>query len=122
MLLGGSITLVLVLLFGVLLGSLAQERSNAALLINAGLFVAVFAGGAVTGYRARHRPLMAGTLSASPAIVLAVIVQIVRWANDSGPVPWLGLPLAALLTASLGTLGGLLGARFSPIRRSLFND
>ncbi len=110
------------LILGVVLGSLIQERSNESLLINAGLFVAVFTGGVVTGYRSRYRPLMAGTLSASPAIALAVIVQIVRWVNDSGPVPWLGLPLAALLTASLGTLGGLLGARFSPLRHSLFNS
>ena len=119
---GGAVTLILVLIFGVVLGSLTQERSDLSVLINVGLFVSVVAGGVVAGYNARHRHLMTGTFSASPAIVLAIAVQTLRWLADSGPVPWLGLPLAALLTASLGTLGGLLGARFSPARRSLYID
>ncbi len=122
LILGGSVTLVFVLLFGVVLGSFTQERSNLALLLNVALFAAVFAGGGVAGYFARHRHLMTGTFSAAPAAVLALVVQIVRWLSDSEPVPWVGLPLVVMLTASVGTLGGWLGARFSPSRHSLYTD
>lgn len=118
---GGAVTLVSVLVLGVGVGSLTEERTSAALVINASLFAAVFTGGAVAGCLSRRRNLTAGALSAAPVATLAVLVQLVRRTSDSQPVPWLGLPLAVLLTASLGILGALLGSRFSSTRRSLYN-
>ncbi|HCB34093.1 MAG TPA: hypothetical protein DEP69_02680 [Acidimicrobiaceae bacterium] len=108
------------LVVGVGLGSIVAERSGQATLVNAALFAGVIAGGFVAGYGSRRSPLLAGTLASFPAAVAAVVVQLVRWAGDAGPVPLLGVALAVLLTASLGTLGGVLGRFRSPVRRSLY--
>jgi hypothetical protein len=60
-----------------------------------------------------------GFLSAIPVTLLAVGITVVRVLGDRSDATVLGLVATAVLASSLGTLGGLLGGRYSAARRSL---
>ena len=104
---------------GVVAGSLIDERTTAAYIVNGLLFAGLMAGGAIAAARSRQNPLLAATLTSGPVMILAVIVQLVRRFGTGEAVAPLGLPLVMLLSASLATLGGVIGIRLGRRQHSL---
>ena len=109
------------LVVGVIGGSLIAEQTPAAYAVNGLLFGGLIAGGAVAAFRARENHLLSAILTSGPVMVLAVVVQVVRRFGPGEAVGALGLPLVMLLSASLASLGGVLGAMARHRRRSLLD-
>ena len=109
------------LVVGVGGGSLVAEQSPAAYVVNGLLFAGLIAGGAIAAFRARENQLLSAILTSGPVMLLAVVVQIVRRFGPGEAVGALGLPLVMLLSASLASLGGVLGGMARQRRRSLLD-
>lgn len=109
------------LVVGVGGGSLIAEQTPAAYVVNGLLFGGLIVGGAIAAYRARESQLLCAVLTSGPVMVLAVVVQIVRRFGPGEAVGALGLPLVMLLSASLASLGGVLGTLGRQRRRSLLD-
>ncbi len=109
------------LVVGVGGGSLVAEQTPAAYAVNGVLFGGLIMGGAIAAFRARENHLLCAILTSGPVMVLAVVVQIIRRFGPGEAVGALGLPLVMLLSASLASLGGVLGAMGRQRRRSLLD-
>ena len=118
---GALVSLGAAIGIGVVAGSLIDERSTAAYIVNGLLFSGLISGGAIAAARSRRNPLLAATLTSGPVMVLAVIVQLIRRFGTGEPVAPLGLPLVMLLSVSLATLGGVIGIRLGQRRQSLLD-
>ena len=116
---GALVSLCAAVGFGVVVGSLIDERTPAAYIINGLLFAGLITGGAIAAARSRQNPLLAATLTSGPVMVLAIVVQLIRRFGTGESVAALGLPLVMALSASLATLGGVVGIRLGQRRQSL---
>ncbi|MDG2025026.1 MAG: TIGR04086 family membrane protein [Actinomycetota bacterium] len=119
-LLGAFFSLCAVLIIGLLVGSFVDENSESSLLVTAALSVGLILGGFIAAWRAPRAHIAHGVLTASPALILAVVAQCIRLARGVRSVTWLSLIFVCLLAVSLATLGGVLGGRWAPRRGSLF--
>lgn len=120
--LGGALISASTALFvGVGGGSLIDEQTPAAYAVNGLLFGGLIVGGAVAAFRSRENHLLAAILTSGPVMVLAVVVQTIRRFGPGEAVGALGLPLVMLLSASLASLGGVLGTMARQRRRSLLD-
>lgn len=117
---GAFFSLSAVLIIGLLLGSFVDENSESSLLVTAALSVGLVLGGFIAAWRAPRAHIAHGVLTASPALILAVVAQCIRLARGVRSVSWLSLIFVCLLAVSLATLGGVLGGRWAPRRGSLF--
>ena len=106
---------------GVVAGSLIDERTTGAYIVNGLLFAGLMAGGAIAAAKSRQNPLLAATLTSGPVMVLAVLVQLIRRFGAGEAVAPLGLPIVMALSVSLATLGGLVGIRLGRRRQSLLD-
>ncbi|MFT7646349.1 MAG: hypothetical protein ACI8Y4_001083 [Candidatus Poriferisodalaceae bacterium] len=102
-----------------IIGRFVDEGTLAAQVISALIIIGFIAGGYVAGRGASTNHVVHGFLSSIPVAVLAIGITIVRVFGDRSDATVLGLVATSVLAGSLGTLGGLLGGRFSPSRRSL---
>ncbi|WP_419945661.1 hypothetical protein [Candidatus Poriferisodalis sp.] len=109
------------LVVGVGGGSLVAEQTPAAYAVNGLLFGGLIAGGAVAAFRASENHLLTAILTSGPVIILAVVVQTIRRFGPGEAVGALGIPLVMLLSASLASLGGVLGTMARHRRRSLLD-
>ena len=116
---GAVVSTGTVLIVGVGGGSLIAEQTPAAYAVTGVLFGGVIMGGAIAAFRARENHMLCAILTSGPVMILAVVVQIIRRFGPGEAVGALGLPLAMLLSASLASLGGVLGAMGRQRRRSL---
>lgn len=116
---GAAVSTALVLVVGVGLGTLVDESSDLSLVVNALITVGFIAGGVVAGVASSKNHIVHGMLTALPVAVLAVAVQAIRRLSGNDAAPWLSLVFIMFLATSLGTLGGVIGGRFSSSRRSL---
>ena len=107
-------------MFGLVVGNLVDQAGNNSLLVTATISVGLVAGGYISAWRAPRSHLFHGILTAVPVVFLAFIFQLVRLARNVRSVSWLSLLFVSCLTVSLASLGGVLGGRFSPNKRSLF--
>ncbi|WP_419920914.1 hypothetical protein [Candidatus Poriferisodalis sp.] len=118
---GALVSLAAAVGIGVVAGSLIDERTKGAYIVNGLLFAGLMAGGAIAAAKSRQNPLLAATLTSGPVMVLAVIVQLIRRFGAGEAVAPLGLPLVMALSVSLATLGGLVGIRLGRRRQSLLD-
>ena len=118
---GALVSLAAAVGIGVVAGSLIDERTKGAYIVNGLLFAGLMAGGAIAAAKSRQNPLLAATLTSGPVMVLAVIVQLIRRFGAGEAVAPLGLPLVMALSASLATLGGVVGIRLGQRRQSLLD-
>ncbi len=102
-----------------IIGRFIDEGSLAAQVISALIVVGLLGGGYVAGRASSTNHVVHGFLSAIPVTLLAVGITVVRVLGDRSDATVLGLVATAVLASSLGTLGGLLGGRYSAARRSL---
>ena len=116
---GTLVSTVAVLILGVGVGTFVDEDSNLSLVVTALITVAFIAGGVVAGVYATSNHVAHGMLTAVPVAAVAVVVQLIRRIANDDAAPWLSLVFIMFLATSLGTLGGVIGSRFSPTRRSL---
>lgn len=116
---GSLVSTVTVLALGVGLGTLVQEDSDFSIVVTALITAGFVAGGVVAGVFSSENHIVHGMYTAIPVAVLAVLVQIIRRITGDGGEPWLSLVFIIFMATSLGTLGGVIGGRFSPSRRSL---
>ena len=117
---GAFFSLLVVLIIGLVIGNLVEEDTESSLLVTAALSIGLILGGFIAAWQAPRAHIAHGVLTASPALLLAVIAQCVRSARGVRSVSWLSLIFVGLLAVSLATLGGVLGGRWTPKRRSLF--
>ena len=110
----------MVLVVGLVIGSFVDENSESSLFITAALSVGLILGGFIAAWRAPRAHIAHGTLTASPALMFAVVAQCIRLARGVRSVAWLSVIFICLLAVSLATLGGVLGGRCAPKRGSLF--
>lgn len=87
----------------------ALEGSNWVLLLFALVLVAFMVGGAVAARRGRTSPLLNGTSAALLAYAVVQGYGILRRLADGDDIRWVGMLFAALLAASCGTVGAILG-------------
>lgn len=118
---GAATSLVVVLALGVGVGTLVEEGSNLSVLVTALIAMGFIFGGVVAGVLSTKNHLIHGMLTAVPVAVLGLVVQIIRRITSDDAVHWLSLVFISFLASSLGTLGGIIGGRFSPTRRSLLD-
>ncbi len=118
---GASVSTGTAAVVGVGGGSLVAEQSPAAYVVNGLLFGGLIGGGAVAAFLSSENRLLAAILTSGPVMALAVAVQIIRRFGPGEAVGALGLPLVMLLSASLASLGGVLGAMARQRRRSLLD-
>ncbi|WP_428120085.1 hypothetical protein [Candidatus Poriferisodalis sp.] len=118
---GALVSLAAAVGIGVVAGSLIDEQTKGAYIVNGLLFAGLMAGGAIAAAKSRQNPLLAATLTSGPVMVLAVIVQLIRRFGAGEAVAPLGLPLVMALSVSLATLGGLVGIRLGRRRQSLLD-
>ncbi len=116
---GALVSTVTVLALGVGLGTLVQEDSDFSIVVTALITLGFIAGGVVAGVLSSQSHIVHGMYTAIPVAVLAVVIQIIRRLTSSGGEPWLSVVFIIFMATSLGTLGGVIGGRFSPSRRSL---
>ncbi len=116
---GATVSAGIALVLGVGVGSFVDEGSNLSLVLAALIGLGFIGGGVVAGMSSSANHYVHGTLTAVPVMVLATAVQAVRRVTGDGGEPWIGLVFMIFLFSSLGTLGGVIGARFSTARRSL---
>jgi putative membrane protein (TIGR04086 family) len=117
---GAFFSLFVVLLIGLVIGNFVDENSESSLLVTAALSVGLILGGFIAAWRAPRAHIAHGVLTASPALMFAVLAQCIRLARGVRSVTWLSLIFVCLLAVSLATLGGVLGGRWAPKRGSLF--
>ncbi|MDE0874577.1 MAG: TIGR04086 family membrane protein [Acidimicrobiales bacterium] len=117
---GAFFSLSVVLIVGLVIGSFVDENSEHSLLITAALSVGLILGGFIAAWRAPRAHIAHGMLTASPALMFAVVAQCIRLARGVRSVTWLSVIFICLLAVSLATLGGVLGGRWAPRRGSLF--
>ena len=117
---GACFSLAVIIVFGLVVGNLVDQAGNNSLLVTATISVGLVAGGYISAWRAPRAHLFHGILTAVPVVLLAFIFQLVRLARNVRSVSWLSLLFVSCLTVSLASLGGVLGGRFSPNKRSLF--
>ena len=118
---GAAVSTGTALAVGVVGGSLVAEQTPAAYVVNGLLFGGLISGGAIAAFRSRENHLLCAILTSGPVMVLAVVVQVIRRFGPGEAVGALGLPLVMLLSASLASLGGVLGAMARQRRRSLLD-
>ena len=117
---GAFFSLCVVLVVGLVIGSFIDEDSESSLLVTAALSVGLILGGFIAAWRAPRAHIAHGMLTASPALIFAVVAQCIRLARGVRSVAWLSVIFICLLAVSLATLGGVLGSRWAPRRGSLF--
>ncbi|MDG2114761.1 MAG: hypothetical protein P8N02_19405 [Actinomycetota bacterium] len=116
---GATVSAIVVLTLGVGLGSFIDEESDFSPIVTALIMVGFIAGGVVAGITSTRNHIVHGTLTVIPVAALAVGVQLIRRITSNDAAPWLSLVFIMFLATSLGTLGGVIGGRFSASRRSL---
>ena len=116
---GCAVSTIVVLALGVGVGTLVDESSNLSIVVTALITVGFISGGVVAGVLSSKNHIAHGTFTAIPVGLLAVAVQLIRRVATDDAAPWLSLVFIMFLAISLGTLGGVIGGRFSPTRRSL---
>ncbi len=117
---GTSFSLSVIIVFGLLIGNLVDQAGNNSLLVTAAISIGLVAGSYISAWRAPRAHLFHGILTAVPIVILGFIFQFIRLARNVRSVSWLSVLFVSCLTVSLASLGGVLGGRFSPKKRSLF--
>lgn len=79
--------------------------------------VAFFVGGLVAARAQPHAPLAHGAAAALLGYLLVQGVGLVRHLNSGEDLSWLSIAFSALLSASIGTIGGMVADRLR-VRRS----
>lgn len=87
----------------------ALEGSNWVLLLFAVVLAGFVVGGAVAARRGPSNPLLNGAAAALLAYAVVQGYGIVRRLGDGDDIRWLGMVFAALLAASCGTVGAIVG-------------
>lgn len=116
---GTAVATVALLLFGVGLGSFVEEDSDASIVVTALIAVGFIAGGVAAGVLSSRNHIVHGAVSSVPAASLAIVINLIRLIVDGSHVGWLNVVFVSFFLTSLGTLGGMIGGRFAPARRSL---
>tara|TARA_Y100001936_G_scaffold53975_1_gene52567 strand:- start:362 stop:829 length:468 start_codon:yes stop_codon:yes gene_type:complete len=117
---GASFSLIVTIVVGSLIGNLVEQEGNNSVLVTAAISIGLVVGGYISAWRAPRAHIIHGILTAVPVVILGFVFQFVRLARNVRSVSWLSLLFVSCLTISLASLGGVLGARFSPNKRSLF--